>query len=174
MKIISFRQPYISGDLESKLKTLRRRRYFTEENLRSSQERLKHAKNEDEYYEIVKHIKTLEISIAEIADEINKLESPTAWRAQQLSEINKYGFSITTHAVQQYNSRFNPYLTRDQFMELLHKSGLGYKMSGNIHQLINLKQNFWVAVEHKIVTTVKYDPDYYKGPDTPKFDLGAI
>jgi hypothetical protein len=164
----------MSQDFDGKLKTLRRRRYFTEQNINTSKERLKHAKNEEEYKQISDHIKTLEISAADIVDKIEKLEGPTTWRAEQLAEVNKYGFSVTGHAVQQYNMRFKPYLIKEQLMEFLAKVGLKEKINGEPHQLINLKPNFWVAVEHKIVTTVKYDSDYYKGPETPRFDLGAI
>ncbi len=172
--IISYRQIFASQDFNDKLKALRRRRFFIEENIKTSKDRLKMAKNEDEYRAIEDHIKVLEMDAADITDEVDRLESNTYWRQAQLEDIKKYGFSMSQHAVEQYNSRFKPYLIREQLMEFLRKLGLGEKLNGNTHQLIELKPNFKVAVERGVVTTFKYNDDYYQGPNTPKFDLGAL
>ena len=173
--IISFRQIFAAPDLNEKLKALRQRRYFTDENIKTSKEKLSNAKDEDEYRQILDHIRTLEINAAQIADDIEQLESPTYWRAQQLEDIKKYGFSLSGHAVDQYNSRFLPYLTREQLIEFLKKLGLKEKMGADkTHQIIQMKPNFRVTVEHGIVTTLKYDEDYYHGGREAKFNLGAI
>jgi len=173
MNIVSFRNIFSSKDFNDKLKSLRRRRYFTEENIKTSKGRLKLAKSEEEYDAISDHIKILELDAAEIADQIDDLEGSTSWRAEQIEEIKNYGFSISSHAVIQYNERFEPQLNREQLMSLLKQLGLGKKIDGNTHQLIQLKQNFRVAIEHGVVTTFKYDDNYYHGPQTPKFDLGV-
>lgn len=174
MKIISSRQVIGSGEFNDKLKLLRRKRFFLEENIQTSRERMKQAKNEDEYRKIEDHIKILQMDIADLSDEIEQLEGSTHWRILQLEEIKTHGFSISGHAVNQYNARFKPYLTREQLIEFLKKLGLPQKLNGNVHQLIELKPNFRVAVERGIITTFKYNDNYYQGPSTPKFDLGAL
>lgn len=174
MKIISSRHIESSQQFNDKLKELRRRRYFLEENIESSKKRLERASSEDEYRKISDHIKVLQMDVADITDEINSMEGATHWRILQLKEIEDNGFSMSSHAVSQYNSRFKPYLTRDQLIEYLKRLGLPGKINGSVHQLIQLKPNFRVAVERSIVTTFKYDDSYYSGPNTPKFDLGAI
>lgn len=174
MNIVSFRQVFGSQEYNDKLKSLRRRRFFIEENLKTSKDRLAKAKSEDEYRTISDHIKVLEMDVADITDEIDHLEGSTFWRVRQLEDIKKYGFSISGHAVEQYNARFKPYLVRDQLIELLRRMGLGDKINNSAHQLVELKPNFKVAVERGVVTTFKYDDNYYRGPNTPRFDLGVI
>lgn len=174
MNVVSSRQATASQEFNDKLKSLRRRRFFLEENLKTSRENLEKANNEEDYRKIGDHIKVLQMDIAELTDEIDDMEGSTHWRITQLQEINNHGFSISGHAVNQYNARFKPYLTRDQLIEFLKRLGLREKLNGNVHQLIQLRPNFRVAVERKVVTTFKYDDNYYQGPNTPKFDLGAL
>lgn len=176
--IISSRQIFALDDkapIYEKLKELRKKRHFIEEKLSLAEQRLNNAATEKEYDEIKNHISILSKSAADVINEIEALESDKPWRQKQIADIERYGFATPSkHPLQQYNMRFTPYLTQDQFMEFLSKLGLKDKIKGSRPQTIELKPNFWVAVENHIVTTVKYADSYYQGPNTPKFDLGTI
>jgi len=87
-------------------------------------------------------------------------------KRERQDEINKYGFFVTEHALDQYNVKFsarNP-ISRDKFIQLLNSpiNDLKSKMpNSNTEKHISFK-NFKIVVEDKRVITVKYLNEDFK------------
>ena len=181
MNVISSRKVLALNDgqdIFDRIKHLRRKIHFSQENIDTAKNTLDNAENEDEYNRIKEHIRHLEDIHAEFVTELNNLETPYSSRGSHGSrkeEIDKYGFTLTNHAVQRYNMRFTPYYTRDQLMSVLAKMGLGSKVNHNRHLEIELRPNFIVAFERGgVISTFRYRPEYYQQPNPPKVNIGVV
>lgn len=98
-------------------------------------------------------------------------------RKKEKKDIENWGFAVVQHAETQYNERFEPHLDHLQLMKLLKKLNLKEKIKSHWHDIIQLMDNFWVAVEDRKVITFRWDDSYYNSgmaagyKNPPKYKL---